>query len=139
MQPTVYQPAVQADQVQAPVQPTTVQAGAGDDGAAVDVGRLGDERPTQPNGQQAVGGAGGAGADGTQVLFLGGDAWQGRAARRPGRPSANLYGYQEAQRRRKLWLIGGLSAGTAVAIAIIVVVATSLGGSPAPRPRTRPG
>ena len=39
---------------------------------------------------------GGVGADGTQVLFLGGDAWQV-----PGGPDgqANRYGYQEAQRR----------------------------------------
>ncbi len=86
----------------------------------------------QPTTMQAVGGqsGGGAGVDGTQVLFLGGDAWQV-----PGGPDgaaqANLYGYQEAQRRRRMWLIGGIGAGTAVAIAIIVVVASSMGGSSA--------
>ncbi len=83
--------------------------------------------PTAPNGVQQAGRAG-AGADGTQVLFLGDDAWQ-----MPGGPDgaaqANPYGYQEAQRRRRLWLIGGLGAGTAVAVAIIVVVATSSGNS----------
>ncbi len=62
------------------------------------------------------------------MLFLGDDAWQV-----PGGPDgagqANLYGYQEAQRRRRMWLIGGIGAGTAVAVAIIVVVASSMGGS----------
>ena len=37
------------------------------------------------------------GGDGTQVLFLGGDAWQA-----PGGPAqGNPYGYMEAQRRRR--------------------------------------
>ena len=80
----------------------------------------------QPNGGQP---SGGAGVDGTQVLFLGDDAWQ-MPGGPDGRAQANRYGYQEAQRRRRLWLIGGISAGTAVAIAIIVVVASSMGGSP---------
>ena len=63
------------------------------------------------------------------MLFLGDDAWQvpGGPAGAGARPYR--YGYQQAQQRRRLWLIGGLVAGTAVAIAIIVVVATSLGGS----------
>jgi hypothetical protein len=102
VQPTAYQPAVAPTSVQQTVQPTTVQPMSG-----------------QP--------MGGVGADGTQVLFLGGDAWQmpGGAGAPGGPVQPNLYGYQEAQRRRRLWLIGGLGAGTAVAIAIIVVVATS--------------
>ena len=122
VQPTAYQPAVQPTTVQAPagggwgtaavqpttVQPTTVQAGGGPSGGG-------------PSG-------GGAGVDGTQVLFLGDDAWQ-----IPGGPDgaaqANPYGYQEAQRRRRMWLIGGIGVGTAVAVAIIVVVASSMGGS----------
>jgi hypothetical protein len=122
---TTYQAAVQPNgvaptAVQAPVQPTTVDPVSGGWGAT----------SVLPNGGQPNGGqqAGGVGADGTQVLFLGGDAWQV-----PGGPDGqgNLYGYQEAQRRRrKLWLIGGISAGTAVAIAIIVIVANSMGGSP---------
>ena len=112
VQPTAYQPGVQPTSVQAPAsggwgtpaaQPTTVQAAGGQSG-------------------------GGAGVDGTQVLFLGDDAWP-----MPGGPDgaaqANPYGYQEAQRRRRMWLIGGIGAGTAVAVAIIVVVASSMGGS----------
>ena len=120
-QPTAYQPGVQPTSVQAPVQPTTVQAPAsGGWGMAA----------AQPTTVQAAGGqsGGGAGVDGTQVLFLGDDAWQ-----MPGGPDgaaqANPYGYQEAQRRRRMWLIGGIGAGTAVAVAIIVVVASSMGGS----------
>ncbi len=92
--------------------------------------------PTQPqpalpaDARPASSGSGGGanGADGTQVLFLGDDAW-----RTPDGPTAtaNPYGYQQAQqRRRRLWLIAGLSAGTAVAVAVIAVIATSLGGSP---------
>ena len=117
VQATTYQSAVQPTTVQGPVSATTVQPSTS--------GGWG-TNPTQPNGQQAVGGAGGAGADGTQVLFLGGDAWQQGG---PDGAQPNPYGYQEAQRRRRLWLIGGLAAGTAVAIAIIVVVATSSGNS----------
>jgi hypothetical protein len=101
--PNAYQRAVAATAVQpATVAPTTVQ-------------------PTtvQPIPGQPSNGWG------TQVLF---DAWPG-----PGGPgAANRYGYQQAQQRRRLWLIGGLAAGTAVSIAIIVVVATSLGSKPGP-------
>jgi hypothetical protein len=72
-----------------------------------------------------VGGQSGGG-DGTQVLFLGGDAWQV-----PGSPmQGNPYGYMEAQRRRRRWVIGGVGAGVAVAIAAIALIATSMGGSP---------
>jgi hypothetical protein len=102
VQPTAYQPGVQPTSVQAPV------AGGW--------------------GTSAAQSGGGAGVDGTQVLFLGDDAWQ-----MPGGPDgaaqANPYGYQEAQRRRRMWLIGGIGAGTAVAVAVIVVVASSMGGS----------
>jgi hypothetical protein len=66
---------------------------------------------------------------GTQVLFLGGDAWQVPGG--PGAPAhGNPYGYLEAQRQRRRRVIIGLSAGTAVAVAAIVVIATTLGGSP---------
>jgi Protein of unknown function (DUF2510) len=126
VQATTYQPAVQPTTYHAAVQPTTVQAPVrptvADGWGATSV---------LPNGGQPNGGqpTGGTGLDGTQVLFLGGDAWQV-----PGEPDgqaqANRYGYQEAQRRRRLWLIGGLTAGTAVAIAVIVIVANSMGGSP---------
>jgi len=115
VQATTYQPAVQPTSVQSPVQPTTVQPPADIWGAT----------STQPNSVQP---ADGTGADGTQVLFLGGDAWQAPGG--PGGPGGpNPFGYQEAQQRRRLWLIGGIAAGTVVAIAIIVVVATSMGGS----------
>ena len=102
VQPTTHQPAVQATAYQRPVQPTVYQ-------------------PAVSSG----------GGDGTQVLFLGDDAWQvpGGPGGRGGPGAPNRFGYQQAQQRRRLWLIGGLVAGTAVAIAIIVVVATSLGGS----------
>jgi Protein of unknown function (DUF2510) len=72
------------------------------------------------------GGGQGGGGDGTQVLFLGGDAWQA-----PGGPAqGNPYGYMEAQRRRRRRVIIGLSGGTAVAVAAIVIIATSLSSSP---------
>jgi hypothetical protein len=70
--------------------------------------------------------AGQAGGDGTQVLFLGGDAWQP-----PGGPGqGNPYGYADAQRRRRRRLIIGAGAGTVVAVAAIAVIATTLSGSP---------
>ena len=119
VQATTYQAAVQPTTVQQPVQPTTVQPGGGWGAAA------GQPTMVQPGGGQP---AGGVGADGTQVLFLGGDAWQ--AGGPDGTGQANLYGYQQAQRRRRMWLIGGIGAGTAVAVGIIVVVVTSMGGSP---------
>jgi hypothetical protein len=119
VQPTTYQSAVQATAVQQPVQPTTVQPAGGGWGTAA-----GQPTAVQPGGGQP---AGGVGADGTQVLFLGGDAWQ--AGGPDGTGQANLYGYQQAQRRRRMWMIGGIGAGTAVAVGIIVVVVTSMGGS----------
>jgi hypothetical protein len=153
VQPTVYQPAVAATSVQSaqqvqpttvqPAQPTTMQPSNGWGMAGQQGGGLGATAYLGANsgsgaaGPQATGGADGSG---TQVLFLGGDTWQVPGG--PGGPGApaglggpggpNRYGYQQAQRRRRMWLIGGLVAGTAVAIAIIVVVATSLGSSPTP-------
>jgi len=96
---------------QAPV--TTVQAG----GVQPGYQRAGSVPPM-------AGQAGGG--DGTQVLFLGGDAWQVPGGPPPGNP----YGYMEAQRRRRRRVIIGLTAGTAVAVAAIVIIATSLSGSP---------
>jgi Protein of unknown function (DUF2510) len=108
--PTAYQSPVtmvQAGGMQpASAAPTTVQPGYPQPGPV-------------PAGQ-------GGGGDGTQVLFLGGDAWQV-----PGGPAqGNPYGYLEAQRRRRRRVIIGLTAGTAVAVAAIVIIATSLSGSP---------
>jgi hypothetical protein len=150
VQPTVYQTAVAATGVQSaqqvqpttvqPVQPTTVQPSNGWGMTGQQGGGLGATAYLGANGGGAAAGpqaSGGADASGTQVLFLGGDTWQVPGG--PGGPGApggpggpNRYGYQQAQRRRRMWLIGGLIGGTAVAIAIIVVVATSLGSSPAP-------
>ena len=99
---------VQAGMQPAPAAPTTVQPGY-----------------PQPGSVPPMAGQGGGG-DGTQVLFLGGDAWQV-----PGGPAqGNPYGYMEAQRRRRRRVIIGLTAGTAVAVAAIVIIATSLSGSP---------
>jgi uncharacterized protein DUF2510 len=97
--PTAYQP---------PVQPTTVQPGY-----------------PQPGSVPPMAGHAGGG-DGTQVLFLGGDAWQMPGGTMQGNP----YGYMDAQRRRRRRVIIGLTAGTAVAVAAIVIIATSLSGSP---------
>jgi hypothetical protein len=102
--PTAYQPPVQPTAVQ----PTTVQPGYPQPGSV------------PPMAGQAGGG------DGTQVLFLGGDAWQVPGGGMQGNP----YGYMEAQRRRRRRVIIGLTAGAAVAVAAIVIIATSLSGSP---------
>jgi hypothetical protein len=121
VQATRYQPAVQPTSVQSAVQPTAYQAPVQPTTPQPPVSGGWGPAAAQPT---AAAGTGGVGADGTQVLFLGGDAWQVPGG--PGGPAQpNLYGYQQAQRRRRLWLMGGLAAGTAVAIAIIVVVATS--------------
>jgi hypothetical protein len=131
VQATTTQPAVQPTTYQAAVQPNGGQPTTVQGPVAPTVADGWGATSVLPNGGQPNGGqpAGGVGADGTQVLFLGNDAWQV-----PGGPDgqgpANRYGYQEAQRRRRLWLIGGISAGTAVAIAIIVIVANGVGGSP---------
>jgi hypothetical protein len=79
----------------------------------------------QPASMPPMGGGQGGG-DGTQVLFLGGDAWQAPG----GPPQGNPYGYAEAQRRRRRRVVIGLSAGTAVAVAAIVIIATTLSSSP---------
>jgi hypothetical protein len=121
--PTAYQAAVTT--VQPGIQPTALQATA-----------------VQPTGMQATimqpgypqPAVGGDGA-GTQVLFMGGDAWQppgGPAG--PGGPGGpaqgNPYGYLETQRRRRRRLIGGLTAGTVVAVAAIAIIVSSMSSSP---------
>jgi hypothetical protein len=151
VQPTTVQPAVTRVQpaTVAPttVQPATVQPTTVDhavSGAATTVDHA--QRPTggwQPAGTDGATGAGPAGAGGeggTQVLFLGGDAWQvpggpgqggpGQGGPGQGGPGqGNRYGYQQAQRRRR-WLMGGLAAGTAAAVAAIAIIVASLGSSP---------
>jgi hypothetical protein len=111
--PTAYQPPV-----------TTVQAGVGAQAGGMQPTAVQPGYP-QPGSVPPMAGQAGGG-DGTQVLFLGGDAWQA-----PGGPAqGNPYGYMEAQQRRRRRVIIGLSAGTAVAVAAIVIIATSLGNSP---------
>jgi hypothetical protein len=109
---------------QSPV--TMVQAGGMQPAAAVQAAAVQPGYP-QPGPVPPMAGQGGGG-DGTQVLFLGGDAWQV-----PGGPAqGNPYGYMEEQRRRRRRVIIGLTAGTTVAVAAIVIIATSLSGSPSP-------
>src|SRR5262249_1196006 len=103
VQPTTVQPTT--------VQPTTVQPAAAQPAAV---------QPTtvQPGVAGLRGGpADGPDVNGTQVLFLGEDAWA------PGTPDpaaqASRYGYYRAQRRRRMWLASGLAAGTVVALAVI--------------------
>src|SRR5262249_35351496 len=107
--PTIVQPAVQATAVPpTTVQPTTVQPGlAGPAGSP----------------------AGGPDANGTQVLFLGEDAWASPGAPDPA-AQASRYGYYRARRRRRMWLASGLAAGTVVALAVVALVVSRLGESP---------
>jgi hypothetical protein len=122
--PTAPQPALPATPYHTAMQSTTVQ-------------------PGYP--QPALGGvpAGGDGA-GTQVMYYGSEPWQvpggaaGPGGLVPGLPGmqgggpgqGNRYGYLQAQRRRRMMVIGGISAGTVVAVAMIVVIGTHLGRSP---------
>ena len=157
VQPTTVQPAVTTVQPLS-MQPTTV------DRAVTEVAATTVDPAQRPAGWQipaagAVGtsaagtsaagtsaaAAGAAGAatggtpdgNGTQVLFLGDDAWQvpGAPGRGPGQDgpggpgNGNPYGYRQAQRRRR-WLMGGLAVGTAAAVAVIAVIVASLGNSP---------
>jgi hypothetical protein len=115
-------------------QPTaggTVGSGAMGGGAMGTAPMGADAMGTGPTGPMAAGGDGG-----TQVLFLGGDAWQvpggpgqGGPALGGGPGQGNRYGYQQAQRRRR-WMMGGLAAGTAAAVAVIAIIVASLGSSP---------
>jgi Protein of unknown function (DUF2510) len=106
--PATVQPAVQATAAQ----PAAVQATAVQPGVAGTAGGL----------------AGGTDANGTQVLFLGDDAWT-----TPGTPGpaaqGSRYGYHRAQRRRRIWLASGLAGGTVVALAVIALVVNNLGRS----------
>jgi hypothetical protein len=130
VQPTTVQPAVQPTTVQpavtrvqpATVQPTTVQPGAEPGMGTAPMGA--EAMGAGPTGPMAAGGDGG-----TQVLFLGGDAWQVPGGPGPGGPGqGNRYGYQQAQRRRR-WMMGGLAAGTVAAVAVIAIIVASLGSS----------
>ena len=100
------------------VQPTTVQPLA-----------------MQSGGAQAAAARGHDG-NGTQVLFLGDDAWTGQGAPggpngSGGAPGGDRYGYQRAQRRRRIWVASGLAGGTVVALGVIALVVNTLGPSSA--------
>jgi Protein of unknown function (DUF2510) len=117
--PTRAQPSVQPTRAQPPVRPTAYQP------AATSV------QPTavQPSTAQPPSGAD---ANGTQVLFLGDDAWTTPGTPGgPGPAGGSRYGYYRTQRRRRIWLMGGLAGGTAVALGVIALVVSSLGKSPA--------
>ena len=116
VQPTTVRPGVQPtayQQAATPVQPTTVQPTT--------------VQPTtvQPTTVQPA--TPGPDANGTQVLFLGDDAWSTGG---PGGPDqGDRFGYLRAQRRRRMWLMAGLAGGTAVVLLIIALVVNSLGNS----------
>ena len=107
-------------------------------------GQPGGVQPTtvQPLAMQAGGAqpaaARGHDGNGTQVLFLGDDAWTGQGAPAPGGPNGSggapggdWYGYQRAQRRRRIWVASGLAGGTVVALGVIALVVNTLGPSSA--------
>ena len=105
-------------------------------------GQPGGVQPTtvQPLAMQAGGvqpaAARGHDGNGTQVLFLGDDTWNGQAAPggpngHGGAPGGDRYGYQRAQRRRKIWVASGLAGGTVVALGVIALVVNTLGPSSA--------
>jgi hypothetical protein len=123
VQPSTVQPAVQPTTVQPAVQPTTVQPAVQPEAA----------QPTtvQPTTvQPTTGQPPGSDGNGTQVLFLGDDAWG-----TPGGDDAaqgDRFGYYRLQRRRRMWLMGGLGGGTLVALGLVALVVANLGSSPAP-------
>ena len=148
LMPTAVQPAVEAATVQpttvqpTTVQPTTVQPTTVQPMAVQPAGQPGGVQPTtvQPLAMQAGGvqpaAARGHDGNGTQVLFLGDDTWNGQAAPggpngHGGAPGGDWYGYQRAQRRRKIWVASGLAGGTVVALGVIALVVNTLGPSSA--------
>jgi len=134
--PTAVQPAVEG----AAVQPTTVQPTAVQPTTVQPAGQPGAVQPTtvQPLAMQAGGAqaaaARGQDGNGTQVLFLGDDAWAGQGAPggpngSGGAPGGDRYGYQRVQRRRRIWVASGLAGGTVVALGVIVLVVNTMGQS----------
>jgi hypothetical protein len=129
VQPTTVQPAtVQPTTVQpTTVQPTTVQPGALQP-AMMQVGGAAPEAVGAGGVRHAVPAGGGrpdSGMNGTQVLFLGDDAWSNPSVPGGGAPG-DRYGYQRAQRRRRMWVAGGLTAGTVAALGVIALVVNAL-------------
>jgi len=128
MHPTTVQPATVQP---AAVQPTTVQPTTVQPTTVQPAGAAGGQ-PALPAGGPPALPAGGEhfdpGIDGTQPLFLGEDAWTTPGAA----PAGDLYGYQRAQRRRRIWQASGLAVGTVAALVVIALVVNSLAASPAP-------
>jgi hypothetical protein len=128
-QPTTVQPTTAQPTAVQPttVQPTTVQPGAPQPammqvgGAAPEAFGAGGVRPALP----AAGGRPDADINGTQVLFLGDDAWSNPSGPGGGAPG-DRFGYQRAQRRRRMWVAGGLAAGTVAALGVIALVVNAL-------------
>ena len=146
--PTAVQPAVEAAAAQSAavqattVQATTVQATTVQPMTVQPAGQPGAVQPTtvQPLAMQAGGAqpaaARGHDGNGTQVLFLGDDTWSGQGAPggpngSGGAPGGDRYGYQRAQRRRRIWVASGLAGGTVVALGVIALVVNTLGPSSA--------
>ncbi len=149
-QPAV-QPAVQPTTVQAAVQPgaqpTTVQPAATQPPVLPATVRPTTVRPTtvrpttvqpttvrpttvQPTTvQPATVQPPGPDGNGTQVLFLGDDAWSTPGGSDPAQ--GDRFGYYRLQRRRRMWLMGGLGGGTLVALGLVALVVANLGNSPA--------
>lgn len=133
MQPTTVQPAVQPTTVQpTTIQPGGVLPGGGQPGFMPPQGPQGPQGPHGPHGPHGPG----PDANGTQVLFLGDDAWSMPGGSGP--PHGDRYGYYRAQRRRRMWLMGGLAGGTGLALALIGLVVSNLGSSPKAPPATHP-
>ncbi len=115
VQPTTVQPsAVEPTTVQpTTVQPTTVQPGTVQPGAGLPA-----VMPPQ-----------GPDANGTKVLFLGDDAWTTPGTPGRGGPG-DRYGYARAQRRRRMWVAGGLAGCTVAALAAVTLILTVFGRTP---------
>jgi hypothetical protein len=145
VQPTAYQPAVTSVQpttvqpttVQpTTVQPTTVQPTTVQPGGMLPGGGQAFMPPPGPQGSLGPQGPHGPDANGTQVLFLGDDAWSTPGGGGPAQ--SDRYGYYRAQRRRRIWLMSGLAGGTGIALALIGLVVSNLGSSPKAPPATHP-
>jgi hypothetical protein len=131
VQATTVQPAVQATAAQPAITPTTVQPAVAPTAAQPAV-QPSTARPTTVQPPPS-----GGDANGTQVLFLGDDAWT-----TPGTPTGaaagDRYGYYRTQRRRRMLVAGGLVGGTLAAFGVIALVVSNLGQSSTPVAATHP-